>query len=197
MSGCRYLSKSQIPITLERAVSSGLTPCSVCKPPKLDAGNQDLYRVNIQGIKKSREADTSRLLQARVLRIVDGDTIVVQIPNPPGTMGNEETIRLIGVDTPETVHPSKPVEYFGKEASAYTREHLSDENVKLAFDWDLRDNYNRLLAYVYLANGKCFNAQLISEGYGFAYVTYPFQFMSEFQELEDIAKNLTKGLWKQ
>ena len=65
----------------------------------------------------------------------------------------------------------------------------------LAFDWDLRDRYGRLLAYIYTADGDCFNAALIREGYGYAYTRYPFQFMEEFRALEQEARNARRGLW--
>jgi micrococcal nuclease len=106
-----------------------------------------------------------------------------------------ETIRLIGVDTPETVHPSRAVERFGKEASDFTREGLLGKPVYLAFDWDLRDRYGRLLAYIYTGDGACFNARLIREGYGFAYTRFPFQFLEEFRALAKQARGDNRGLW--
>jgi micrococcal nuclease len=105
-----------------------------------------------------------------------------------------ETIRMLGVDTPETVHPSRAPERFGKEASLFTRTRLLGKSVSLAFDWDLRDHYGRLLAYIY-TNGSCFNADIIREGYGHAYTSYPFQFMDEFRRLEQEARNGKRGLW--
>jgi micrococcal nuclease len=67
--------------------------------------------------------------------------------------------------------------------------------VFLAFDWDLRDRYGRLLAYIYTEPGVCFNATLISEGFGHAYLQYPFQFMEEFEALEREARQQKRGLW--
>src|SRR4030066_595806 len=80
-------------------------------------------------------------------RVIDGDTIVVTIG------GQEEKVRLIGVDTPETVHPNKPVEYFGKEASEFTRRMVEGKQVSLEYDWQRKDKYGRTLAYVYLKDG--------------------------------------------
>jgi len=85
----------------------------------------------------------------KVKRVIDGDTILLT---------NGERVLLIGVDTPETVHPNKPVEYFGKEASAFTKKMVEGKKVKLEFDWDRRDKYDRLLAYVYLLDGTFLNA---------------------------------------
>ncbi len=92
--------------------------------------------------------------------VVDGDTIIVETNN------KNEKVRLIGVDTPETVHPLKPVEDFGKEASDFTRRMVEGKKVRLEFDWQLRDKYGRLLAYVYLGKGTFLNAEIIKQGYG-------------------------------
>jgi micrococcal nuclease len=192
LDGCSSLSRSKIAITLEKAVNSGLTPCSRCNPPELDKKHHSLFRViELTSYKDARIAD---MLKVTVSRTVDGDTIRVSITDPPVGLSNEETIRLLGVDTPETVHPFKPVEYFGKEASEYTKK-LTGQTAYLAFDWNLRDNYGRLLAYIYLDSGECFNAKLIEDGYGFAYLTFPFQFMDEFRNLERSAREERRGLW--
>jgi micrococcal nuclease len=142
------------------------------------------------------------MLPGEVTEVVDGDTLRVRISNPPEGLKALETIRLLGVDTPETVHPSRPVERFGREASAYTKTSLTGRRVYLAFDWDLRDRYGRLLAYVYVPAGAssgavpgCFNAALIREGYAHAYTRYPFQFMEEFRALEQEARREKRGLW--
>ena len=100
---------------------------------------------------------------AVVVRVIDGDTITVQIA------GAIRTIRLIGVDTPETVHPTKKVQRGGPEASAFTQAALDRQTVRLEADptGDDSDRYDRLLRYVYL-DGKNFNATLIREGYATA-----------------------------
>jgi micrococcal nuclease len=156
---------------------------------------EGLYRVNEEGVTASNGADVSRMLEAYVRRVVDGDTIVVEIENPPSPLRKEERVRLLGVDTPETVDPRRPVERFGKEASRLTKETLEKETVYLAFDWDLRDRYGRLLAYVYLGKGRCYNAMLIGLGYGHAYLQYPFQFIEEFRDYEKTARTKKLGLW--
>ena len=128
---------------------------------------------------------------ALVLRVVDGDTLVVEFE------GSEERIRLIGVDTPETVHPNKPVEHFGKEASAFTTRLADGKTVRLEKDRDTanRDRYGRLLRYVYLPDGRLLNAEIISQGYGFAYTRFPFTKMEEFRALERVARESGRGLW--
>ena len=104
-----------------------------------------------------------------MLRTIDGDTIEVEQDGKP------VKVRLIGVDTPETVHPSKPVEAFGKEASRFTANLLKGESVYLEFDKDKTDKYGRTLAFVYRApDGLFVNLEIIRQGYGHAYTKYPF-----------------------
>jgi micrococcal nuclease len=164
-----------------------------------------LYRVDAEDLATSAEADISRMLPAEVVRHIDGDTVVVRIAHPPPELQTQETIRMIGVDTPETVHPNKPTQPFGPEASAFTKEQLLGKQVYLAFDWDLRDRYGRLLAYLYIIEeiekreearvGTCFNTRLIREGYAYAYRYFAFQFMEEFTDLEQAAREAKRGLW--
>jgi len=196
---CSYLGSSKIAISLAEAVKS-YTPCSVCKPPVVETkdiriNNGELYRVNIFGLKNSYDANIDFMLKATVIGHIDGDTVRVRISNPPKDLSAVETIRLLGVDTPETVHPNQVVQQFGKEASDYTMNKLLDRDVYLAFDWDLRDRYGRLLAYIYTDSGQCFNAVLVQEGFGHAYLQYPFQFMEEFRALEREARQQGRGLW--
>jgi micrococcal nuclease len=199
---CSTLKSTKIPVKLTVAVSQGKTPCSVCKPPELGkaaaaelAAKSAMYRVNAFNLKSYTQVDLKKLTVARVIRHVDGDTVELEIQNPEPPLRPKEKIRMIGVDTPETVHPDKGVEYFGKEASAYTTERLLGKTVFLAFDWDTRDKYDRLLAYIYLADGTCHNADLIKNGYGHAYTRFPFQFLEEFRKLEQDARIAKRGLW--
>lgn len=121
-----------------------------------------------------------------VMKVVDGDTL---------KLSDGQTVRLIGVDTPETVHPTKPVQYFGKEASAFTKQIAEGKTVTLEFDQQRVDKYGRTLAYVYLPDGRMVNAEIIKQGYGFAYVKYPFQRMEEFRSYEREAQEAGRGLW--
>ncbi len=127
-----------------------------------------------------------------ITRVVDGDTMKVSIN------GTEDTIRLIGIDTPETVHPSKPVECFGMEASNKAKELLDGKMVKLEADSSQgeRDKYGRLLRYIFLQDGTNFNKLMISEGYAYEY-TYnlPYKYQAEFKSAEQYAKTNEKGLW--
>ena len=133
---------------------------------------------------------------ATVVRVVDGDTIVVRIGD------REEKVRLIGVDTPETVHPNKPVEFFGKEASAFTRQLVDGKRVVLRdeLSGQDRDSYGRLLRYVFLEDGTHINAEIIKQGYGHAYliwtsIKFPYSRMEEFRGYERQARKQGLGLW--
>ena len=198
---CRSLRQSRIPLTLSDAVGSGYNPCSTCRPPVISSSvnipqnNAPLYRVNTAGIRTSGTADITRMVRADVVGHVDGDTVRVRIPNTPASLNVIETIRLLGVDTPETVHPNREAEFFGQEASDFTRAALLGNTVYLAFDWDLRDRYGRLLAYIYTEDGRCFNARLVHEGFSPAYVQFRFQFMDEFRALEQEARRAGRGIW--
>ncbi len=119
-------------------------------------------------------------------RVIDGDTIELE------KIGK---VRLIGVDTPETVHPSKPVERFGKEASEFLRQLLEGGQVWLDYDWQQKDKYGRTLAYVYLPDSTFVNAAIIKFGYGHAYTNYPFKYLEEFRALEREAREAGRGLW--
>lgn len=122
---------------------------------------------------------------------VDGDTIAVNMN------GKTETIRMIGVDTPETHKPHTPVQCYGPAAAAYTKQIIGSGSVRLEADSQStnRDRYNRLLRYVYTSDGKLVEAELIKNGYGFAYTQFPFGKSDEFVQLQTDAKAGNKGLW--
>lgn len=127
----------------------------------------------------------------RVVKFDDGDTIVVDMNGTP------ETIRFIGVDTPETHKPNTPVQCYGPEASSYTRGLIGSQSVRLQADPlnTNRDRYGRLLRYVYLQDGTLVEQKLITQGYGFAYTYFPFEKSAEFSTYEQAAKAAGKGLW--
>ena len=126
---------------------------------------------------------------ATVERVVDGDTL---------ELVDGRTVRLIGIDTPETVHPSQPVECFGAEASAHLAELLpAGEPVLLEYDVELTDRYGRTLAYVHRArDGLHVNAAMVAEGYA-TVATYPpnVAHTDEFVRLQAEAAEAGKGLW--
>jgi len=123
----------------------------------------------------------------------DGDTITVDMN------GTQETIRFIGVDTPETHDPRKPVQCYGPAASAFTKNTLTAAGSKVRLSADSlsnnRDRYERLLRYVYLPDGTNLNLKLIREGYGFYYPYFPFSKSNEFAAAQKLAQSETRGLW--
>jgi micrococcal nuclease len=128
-------------------------------------------------------------LDTTVERVVDGDTLVV---------AGGHRVRLIGVDTPETKDPRKPVQCFGQEASAYVSSLLREgEGVRLVGDVEERDVYGRTLAYVYrLADGLFVNAALVREGYAQALTIPPnVAHTDELVALARDARERGRGLW--
>lgn len=134
--------------------------------------------------------DSSSTILYDVVRVVDGDTIVIDYNK------KEEKVRLIGVDTPESVHPteSKNTEE-GIKTSNYTKEMLTGKKVGIELDVQERDKYGRILAYVYL-DGEMYNMLLLKKGYA-KVATYPpnVKYVDEFTKLQEIARNEKIGLW--
>ena len=152
------------------------------------------------------EVPTSYILRREVLRgtpvqsvimsVIDGDTV------DAGIEGKKTRIRLLGIDTPETVHPRKPVEKFGKEASDFTRKALEWKNVWLTFDSEPVDHYGRRLAYIWQCSGafsetSCtlFNARAVSLGYGRMERRFEFRLYDSFNALEKQAREKKIGIW--
>lgn len=122
----------------------------------------------------------------KVEKVVDGDTIKLE---------NGEVVRYIGIDTPETVHPSEPVQCFGKEASDKNKDLVEGKLVKLEKDITDRDKYGRLLRYVWV--GDLFvNDYLVREGYAYVY-TYPpdVKYSEQFVQSQKEARENNRGLW--
>lgn len=129
----------------------------------------------------------------QVIKVVDGDTIEVNIGNQP------EKIRFIGIDTPETVDPRKLVQCFGLEASNKTKELLSNKRVLLESDptQGNRDKYKRLLRYVYTLDGIMVNKFLVMEGFAheYTYMSNPYKYQKDFKDAQKFARDNKRGLW--
>jgi len=131
----------------------------------------------------------------KVTQVVDGDTLKLEID------GREETVRLVGIDTPESVDPRKPVQCFAVEASNKLKELVSGKNV--LFEYDTKqghtDKYGRLLLYIWLPQSdgsKLFiNEYMIKEGYAYAYRQIESEYLNEFIDFEEQARVGNKGLW--
>ncbi len=124
-----------------------------------------------------------------VKRVVDGDTLLLE---------SGQRVRLIGVDTPETKRPNWPVEPLGKEASRFTSELVGHGPVRLEFDRERRDQYRRLLAYVYLPDGRLLNKEIIRAGYSKAVTRFPYRSdrKRQFLAAEEAARREGLGIWK-
>ena len=130
-----------------------------------------------------------RTTDAQVTRVIDGDTIEVQIA------GGEDEVRYIGIDTPETVKPDTPVQCFGPQASTENHRLVDGRRVRLVFDRERRDVYGRLLAYVYTSDGFV-NAQLVRGGYARTLTIPPnTAHAGLFHELAQNAGRAGRGLW--
>jgi micrococcal nuclease len=127
-----------------------------------------------------------------VTRVVDGDTVHVAVD------GQDETVRYIGVDTPESVKPGTPVQCFAEAASAANRRLVDGRRVVLTFDAERRDRYGRLLAYVRRAGDGVFvNEQLVRDGYARTLTIPPnVRYAARFAELARDARDADRGLWR-
>ena len=124
---------------------------------------------------------------------MDGDTIHISYN------GKDEKVRFIGLDTPETKDPRKPIQCFGREATAKMTEFAENKNIRLEFDKTQgeRDKYGRLLAFVYSEDNKNLAYEMIRQGYGneYTYNSNPYKYQSEFKEAARKAREENKGLW--
>jgi len=150
---------------------------------KSEIKSEELADGVIIGDKLSVEKENTYL----VTKVIDGDTIAIE---------GGQVIRYIGIDTPETVHPSKPVECFGKEASNKNRELVEGKRVKLEKDISETDKYERLLCYVWV-DDIFVNDYLVRQGYAYAY-TYPpdVKYSERFVQAQQEARENNRGLWK-
>ena len=147
-------------------------------------------KVNQESTQPKQESNQSPLYA--VVSVVDGDTVKLSID------GTTQTIRLIGMDTPETVDPRKPVQCFGKEASNKAKELLTGRSVRIETDASqgTLDKYGRTLGYIFRDDGLFYNKYMIEQGYAHEY-TYniPYKYQSEFKAAEKSARENQMGLW--
>lgn len=167
-------------------------------PSTLVQGNKDatltpeIKQVPIESASAEEQSENPQEVFYAVTAVVDGDTLKVNIDS------KDEALRLIGMDTPETVDPRKPVQCFAKEASAKAKETLAGKKVRLEADPSQgeRDKYGRLLRYIFLEDGTFFNQMMIEDGYSHEY-TYntPYKYQQDFKQAETRAREGKKGLW--
>jgi micrococcal nuclease len=144
------------------------------------------------GVEVRYPAMPQGLARVQVVRVVDGDTVRVTLN------GVEEPVRLIGLNTPETVAPNRPVECFGREASQRAHELLDDQVMYFEADetQDTRDRFGRVLGYLWSEDGRLFNMQMIAEGFAYEY-TYDaaYKYQSQFKAAQQDAEAAQRGLW--
>jgi micrococcal nuclease len=127
---------------------------------------------------------------AKIVRIVDGDTVKMLLD------GRQVTARIIGIDAPESVHPRKPVERFGKEAAGHLRQLADGQIVTVERQpGSKQDRYGRELVYLRLADGRDIGLTMIHDGYAFAYTKYPFARKEDYRQAEREARETQTGLW--
>lgn len=142
-------------------------------------------------LKAQAEINNPDLVFAKVTAVIDGDTIEVDLGQ-----GNIKRVRYIGVDTPESVDPRKPIQCFSKEATIKNRDLVENNIVGLEKDVSETDRYGRLLRYVY-AGDIFVNQELVIQGYASA-VSYPpdIRYQDQFRQNEQQARSENKGLWR-
>src|SRR3990170_2419226 len=156
--------------------------------PQTGSGDVSIIRPQLQG--QSLPEEHIALPSKgpfRITRVLDGDTIVLD---------NGETVRLIGVDAPETHHPEIPVQRFGEESTEFLRRFAEGFECTLEYEpSNIRDQHGRLLAYVFVGD-RLANAEIIRRGYAYAYTRFPFRRLAEFIALEREARERQYGLWQ-
>ena len=165
-----------------------------------------IFFISVACHKESKNEAKSNLPQATVVRVIDGDTIVVNLN------GMEEKVRLIGVDTPESrvnkraeiqqregLGSVEEVVQLGKKAKEFTSSLVKPgDTVYLEFDVQQRDKYGRLLAYVYLKDGRMLNKEIICNGYAMPLTVPPnVKYEEEFRKCYREARENKRGLWKE
>lgn len=165
------------------------------KTPEKRNTTAEIKPPEIQPIKGETMGALLLETNAIVVSVVDGDTFEALIISE----NKKFKIRLLGIDTPETVDPRRPVGCFGKEASAKMKELVEGKKIRLESDplADERDKYGRLLRNVFLQDGTDVNAYMVREGYAYAYLSFPLdpKRKVELKELQNDAKVSQRGLW--
>jgi len=167
----RVQSLRRIPVA--EALRLNLSACRICEPNKDPLVAAELPAAPPPAV-------------GRVTRVVDGDTLV---------LSDIGTVRLIGVDTPETVDPRKPVEEFGRASTAFLTGLALGQTVRIEYDQPHKDRFDRTLVYLYLSDGRLVNREVIRFGYGHLYTEFPFRLMEQFRVSSREAQEENRGLW--
>jgi micrococcal nuclease len=189
-----YVWQSNQPETTTEVVNSPITTSSQSQVAgdKVNTLDQNESISTINNPSPAPQPDDQNTPLYQVTKVIDGDTLEIDY------QGHLEKVRLIGVNTPETVDPRRAVQCFGQAASDFSKAVLTNQLIRLEFDssQDERDKYGRLLAYVYLSDGRLFNLELIAQGYAYEY-TYkkPYLHQADFKAAQAEAQAKQLGLW--
>lgn len=191
----RYAGRKTLIGVIVALVLGGLVAADRAGLFHLPGGSGGGARSGSESEQIARDLETFDGKSFRVVHVADGDTLSVEVP---GEHAYAQAIRLLGVDTPETVKPGQPKpDYFGPEASAFTKKTATGQAVTLHLDPKrTRDIYNRLLAYVDLPGGRTLNLVLVQEGYGYADPRFTHPRKSEYEKAQKEARAAKRGLWK-
>lgn len=149
-----------------------------------------VYDVTVAGLERYQDADLRLMTPGTITRHVDGDTFEVAIADPPRGMRAVERVRLMGIDTPERDEP------LFAEARAHVERRAGAGLVYLAFDFRRRDQFDRLLAFVYLPDGTLLNAELLETGLAVVYRGDDLMyFLPQFEDLERASRSRELGVW--
>lgn len=186
-----YLNEGELPAAQPAAPQQGEAKKS--EPRSWPTPTQaELDKLTAEKGMKISQTALKKLKSAVVERVVDGDTVELKLG------GKNEKVRLLNVDTPETVAPGRPVEEYGREASNFTKSILkAGTKVYVKSDVEERDRYDRLLLHLYLEDGTWVNALLIRAGYAQLLTVSPnVDAAAYFKELQTKARSEEIGLWQ-
>lgn len=173
------------------ALSMALTACATDTTKQSNIQTDTQTAAPKQSTPTPQQTATGKLIPAKIISVTDGDTMKVELN------GKKETVRLLLVDTPETKHPSKPVQPFGPEASAFAKKMLKEgKEVQIEIDVSERDKYGRLLAYLWV-DGKMFNGMLLEKGLARVAYVYPpnIKYVDQFRAIQKKAQTAGVGIW--
>jgi len=158
-------------------------PLSTAPAAKENYGQDDFDRYNNQTFS--------------VVKVLDGDTVDINIPDPRARKPQAYTrVRLWGIDTPEISHFGKPAMYYGYQAAEYARKLMAGRKVRLELvPGYTRDKFGRLLGYVYLPDGRLYNALAVTDGMAYAEIRFKHPKYDDFSDLESQARDNLRGLW--
>ena len=158
------------------------------------SGKIGFFDVERNGTTSVDEISIENLLPCTITEVIDGDTLKVAFVDPPPGIRTEESVRLLGIDTPELKTSAEP-DAFALEAREFVISYIADSTVYLAFESRWRGSFGRLLAYVFTSEGSLLNTELLSRGFASVYNDTPCYFHQYFVAIEVVARSESQGMW--